>query len=296
MKKEIKRELNQLDYDARRQMLVQSIGGLETCQAFVKDSSKVLVDSDGIGYMETERYLDDPANWLEERAAFHENVVERELNLVRTLSERLQMVFNRPTVFVIRGNIGAGKTYLLRNHPMFAGVIDNEVSDTGVISPDKYKVWIRNDMANLCDLNHLQCHRESLSIRKKLEAVLWRERERSVIFDECLAWEDRARELIRLADETGRRMVIFDLDVPLKVSLDRVYQRDPNGESPCVPVEEVKKRFSGSRSVRKLLVGWAMGNERVDYHLFANGKPVFESVAGRQVGSIGVCNRLCSVK
>lgn len=264
------------DYSFRRRILALSNGVIKTYQAFVKDSWVLEPDPKGEKYEETEKYLDDDRNWLEERIAFHHQVVNRAFSLGVELSRRVMEKSGdkEPTVFMVRGNIGAGKTQALRTHPMFQALLDDNQEPTGVVSPDNLKSEIREDMGKNEEeyiLSHFQCHSESLVVERKLQAKLFSEPDLSMAFDERFAYMDRIEKLVGIAIKYRRKIKILDLDVPLEVSIIRNLKREPNGKDPCVPYGDIRDGFVKIRETREKLLR-LVDLSQVTYYLLSESK------------------------
>lgn len=272
----VEKKNGSFDYALRRRILALSNRDIETSEAFVKDSW--ILKPVGKTYDEIKNYLGDEQNWLEERVAFHNKVIEQAFIKCVGLSDRVnkRSGYRGPIVFLVRGNVGAGKTQALRTHPIFQPLLDDKQKPSGVVSPDEYKHEIREDMGMDGEeylINHLQCHSESLVIERKLQTKLFSKPGLSMAFDERFAIMKRIKNLVSLAIVNRKKIIILDLDVPLEVSIVRNLKRDPNGKDPCISYDTIKQGFIDIRTKRDELLSLIRDddsvNEHVTYYLLA---------------------------
>lgn len=262
------------DYSLRKRILILSGGAIQTYEAFVKDSW--ILDPLNITYEERETYLYDQQNWLEERVVFHNQIIGKAFNLGLSLSSRVREKMGHdyePKVFMVRGNIGAGKTQALRTHDMFLVILDEQGKPTGVISPDNFKGVIREEMgrhAGRHTISHFQSHEESLVIARRLEDQLFAEPGVSIAFDERFAYKDRIESLLEFAIKHGKNIEILDLDVPVEISIIRNLKRDSEGKDPCVPYDVIKDGFISIRQTRSLILEF-LDNTQITYYLLSEG-------------------------
>lgn len=284
---EAEKKAGSFDYQLRRKILTLSEGQIETYQAFVKDS---WILESGRTYEEVEAYLNFEENWIEERRLFHKEIVEDSIKRGVKLSERVKLASkdDQPKVFVVRGNIGAGKTTAMRNHLVFKPLLDEFEEPAGVVSADRYKADIREDMGkgeNDYAISHYQCHRESWALAMRVQERLFSIPGLSMAFDERFAYMTRITELIGSAVRNGRKIVILDLDVPLEISIVRTLKRNPKGVDPCVPYDQIRNGFIQIRNSRFGLEEIVDTTSEITYYLFSESKSTpLENIAEKNWG------------
>jgi hypothetical protein len=99
----------------------------------------------------------------------------------------------------------------------------------------------------------------------------------SILIDKRLAGVGDVAAYQKMAKDSGRRFVLYDVDAPLEVSLAGVLERQPGGADPLPPFEVVAGGFKAVRNDRKAVIGMFADPAFGDYKLFAT-KPSGERV------------------
>ena len=213
-------------------------------------------------WREVSARLDDPKEWHPERVLLHERIIEIMLEQADALSRRLRECESKkdqgPTVYCLRGVCGSGKTTVLLSGEI-EGVLDESGQPSGVLASDLIKVLLRNGRA----LSHIQVHDEASMLSRRLGGIL-HERAMlepySMVYDKLMAYKTDFEDVFHDASETGRKVVIFDMDVPLELSAVRVLAREKGGKHSNIDFKGVTDAFLAIRKNRSTLFGQIMKN------------------------------------
>ena len=226
---------------------IESNPGVKTFALFAADGYTFPDPSTGL---EFENAIDDPKHWQPERAAIQEEIVEKEIIGALALSESLRNAeANRgigPTIYAMRGLSAAGKTQAVKR---IEGVIIEDGETVGALSPDTAKRDLYAVSGGVTD----QIHKESGSIRRRVEGAMKSfalEMEISDIRDSVMKDDADIEVAIRDAEETERRLVMIDIDVPLEVSATRLLLRPKGGADPNPNPAYLSRAFGGIRGNR----------------------------------------------
>ena len=240
---EITGERNEVDYDRKIELL---LGDPNT------DTAKIfcLVDTTGLSKKERSTIYDNPENW-DGRRSLHERLKRENIQQALDLSKRLERENPRippPTIFALRGSPGAGKTTSLRKgNEMFKGILDEHGQPSGSLAPDVFK----GPLKEKGNLSSVQVHAESTMLGRSVKKEV-SNADTSVVFDKLMNEHADIEEMIESAKETGRKIAIMDIDVPLELSAVRVLGREKGGADPNVPFGAVGQAFQGIRGNREV--------------------------------------------
>ena len=206
--------------------------------------------------------LDDPKEWHPERVSLHEQIMAVMLERADALSRRLRECESKkdqgPTIYCLRGVCGSGKTTVLLSGEI-EGVLDEDGQPSGVLASDLIKALLRNRKT----LSHIQVHDEASMLSRRLGGIL-HERAMlepySVIYDKLMAYKTDFEDVFHDASETGRKVVIFDMDVPLELSAVRVLAREKGGKHSNIDFKGVADGFLAIRKNRSALFEQVMKN------------------------------------
>jgi len=266
----------------------------ELRKAILERSDGIIMTHEAYTYGETpqgntlDSFLDNPENWVTERRALHEQIVNEEYRKAVALSERLDDP--EPTIYALRGNTAAGKTTAVRNNEIFSKALDAKGQPSGAINPDTYKGGLRSAEAveGRQIVGHQQTHEEGSMLARKISEKITKS-ESSMVIDKRMNKEKNITELIKTAEGNGKKIKILDVDVPLEVSLVRVLGREIGGEDPTVPFGAVVEGFEGVRKNRASLLEQVANDPKIkDYVLMVadekgNSVKVAEKVDGKLV-------------
>ncbi len=264
-------------YALRREILKRSEGQILTHQAYT------YAEEIPQGH-ELDTFLDNPENWIPERREIHEVVVNQEYELAQQLSGRLDDA--EPTVYTLRGNTAAGKTTAVRANPSFTKALDSHGEPSGSINPDTYKGILRN--VEIEEGKHVvswqQSHEEGSMIARSIQSRI-SDSESSMVIDKRMAKSKNIDELMALAEKTGKKVKILDVDVPLELSLVRVIGRRVDGNAPTVPFDAIAEGFRDIRKSRAQLLQRAKEESGItEYVLMAAGEDGRSVEVARKVG------------
>ncbi|MEM7275078.1 MAG: zeta toxin family protein [Actinomycetota bacterium] len=183
-------------------------------------------------------FLLNPNNWTAERRALHDRLIDEAVAQAVIFDAA---VGGEPAIYAMRGNTAAGKTRAIRgNIPELEPAIEATADlPHRAINPDNFKVDLRAADADL-PLNSNQVHEESSILAERLRNEL-AARQRpdgqpiSFLVDQRLGRSRDVTALRRLAEQSGRRLHVYDVDAPLEVSLVGVLMRPPGGADPIPP-------------------------------------------------------------
>lgn len=229
----------------RKIELLSKNPNIYTCDVFC------FVDTTELSKEERSAIYDNPENWDGRRRELHEQIKREYIQQVLDLSSRLERENSGippPTIFALRGCPGAGKTTSLRRgHEMFAGILDEKGQPSGSLAPDVFKVPLKKEG----NLSSLQVHAESTMLARAIKREV-SNANTSVVFDKLMNEHADIEEMIESAKETGRKIAIMDIDVPLELSAVRVLGREKGGADPNIDFEGVAQGFRGIRENREV--------------------------------------------
>lgn len=265
-------------HDLRQEILKRSQGDLTSHDAYT-------YATEDIPAKQLDEYLADPKNWVPERRRLHQEIIDAELQKAKDLASRL----DKNVIYALRGNTAAGKTTALRSNPLFSRAGNTE----GAINPDTYKASLKAADAEpdgWQNVLHKQAHEEGSMLAKRIFETVQQTEDASMIIDKRLSKEKNIKELLDVAEASGKKLKFLDVDAPLETSLIRVLGREPGGADPLVPFDAVAGGFSEVRSNRLAMLDAAEKNDSIEtYTLYApgpDGKP--KLVASKEGGKIKV--------
>lgn len=217
-------------------------------------------------------YLDDPHNWHPERQKLHQELITDALQKASLFAEAIERTGREPTLFALRGNTASGKTRMANSSmPALAEAI--EESGGGCVNPDLFKVRLAK-VPGQPELTSASVHAESCVLADRLERELGglktaSGKPASMLVDKRLGGAHEVAAYMQLAQETGRKVELFDIDAPLERSLLGVLQRKPGGADPRPPYAAVSAGFSAVRGNRLQVIDQFLANPTLGtYHLY----------------------------
>jgi hypothetical protein len=213
------------------------------------------------------------AHWQPERLKLHDRLIGEATSGALKFAEAVERAQLPPTLFALRGNTAAGKTYMAKkSHPVLADALKAS-GGAGVINPDAFKPALR-DHSGPTRPSSERVHGESCVLADRLEEELKPMKTpsgapASMLVDKRLAQPGEIGAYLEMAEQTGRKMELCDIDAPLERSLAGVLMRTPEGDDPVPPYLAIAHGFTGVRGNRldvidKLLDKPDLGN----YQLF----------------------------
>ncbi len=201
-------------------------------------------------------YLAHPQNWRPERRQLHDRLIGDAKTAAQDFAEVIERGGHPPTLFALRGNTAAGKTRMAtQTIPVLANAL-KESGGAGCINPDIFKRSLAETPEG-AKLTSAQVHAESCILADRLEDELRLQKTASgaaisMLVDKRLAGAHEIDAYIKLAQETGRKIELCDIDAPLEQSLMGVLQRKPEGDAPGHPTLRLptdSRRFAGTGSM-----------------------------------------------
>jgi hypothetical protein len=218
------------------------------------------------------KYLADPRNWRPERQQLHDKLIEDSLRKASIFAEAIERSGRAPTLFALRGNTASGKTWMARSTlPILAEAIKE--SGGGCINPDVFKLRLGEGHGQH-ETTSLNLHAEACVLADRLERQLGglktaSGKPASMLVDKRLGGAHEVARYLKLAEETGRKVELYDIDTPLQRSLLGVLQRKPGGDAPRPPYPAVKAGFSAIRGNRPSIIDTLLARPRFGtYHLY----------------------------
>lgn len=248
-------------YGLRKEIVRRSNGEITTHEAYTYP----LVIPKGNNL---DAFLDNPDNWVPERRALQQQIIDQEYAKTLALSARLGDP--EPTVYALRGNTAAGKTTAIKKDELFRRALDEDGQPSGAINPDTYKTELKSSevVNGKQAVGHQQAHEEGSMIARKISGKI-ADSESSMVIDKRMNKAKNITELIALAERYGKGVKILDVDVPLETSLIRVLGRKIGGKDPTVPFDAVTEGFEGVRQNRAALIEQVINNPKIkDYALY----------------------------
>jgi len=258
--KRIKRDDEEIrgnSHELRSEILKRSKGKIQTHEAYTYGD---ITDLPGA---QRKAYLNEPSNWTEERQLLHAEIVTKELEKARALSERLGD--KAPTIYALRGNTAAGKTTLVKGAPKFQRSIDINGEPSGAINPDTYKEQLKSSerVFGREQITHFQSHNEGAMLARRIKKAIANS-DSSMIIDQRLNEAKDIVDLLQESEKTGKKLELLDIDSPLELSLVRVLSRKPGGTDPIPPFNAIAEGYDGVRKNRLALTEAAINSPQVE--------------------------------
>ena len=250
-------------------------------------TAKDTLDMFGVGEIPKDgnarwQYKNDPNHWTAERRALHDRLITKAKQQAQAFADATQK--GEPTIYAMRGNTAAGKTRAVSGGvPELAGPMakTKELPHRSV-NPDNFKADLIE--ASGGSMTSSQVHWESSMLAERLEGELLTMKTSdgkelgSMLIDKRLANAGDVSHYAKLAKDSGRKFVLYDVDAPLEVSLAGVLERVPGGADPLPPFDIVAGGFKGVRSNRQAVVDMFLADSSLGtYEIYgtrANGDRV----------------------
>lgn len=232
-------------------------GGLPTHQVYTKTLDPA--------EFENWEFLEKQSNWIPERARLHAKIVE--VNFIKALDLSRRLNTETPSVWAIRGNTGAGKTYTLTHDDDFSAALDEKGEVSGAINPDTFKGFLKNETPTI---SHVQIHKEGSALSYQYGQAIMQEALRAtmIIDMRLVKYEHVRNEVIKQAEFKHGHAMLMDIDTPLVTSMNRVLVRTLEGEDPIVPLEVIKQGYEDLRSERSRVLKEVQENETIALYKF----------------------------
>jgi len=245
-------------YELRTRCIEASNGKMSTLEAYTKSADPRYFVS---GFSDIARkYAENPNHWIPERVSLQARTLVKNVIESFSLSTKVEMQKSPPTLILLRGAPGSGKTHKVKNLSIFKGI-----GMKGSLSPDNFKA----DMRKGAPVNNVQSHTEGATLYAKTKKELELLTPKSMmVIDEVLGYPDQIEDWIAVAKETGRKIVLTDFDVPIALSAIRVLTRDPKVD-PCVPSSLLMTYGPVLRKYRMDIIHMAVESPEVEkYELY----------------------------
>lgn len=195
----------------------------------------------------------DPAS---ERQLLHRKLLAKATSNALRFAESLSDRGAPPGIYAMRGNTAVGKTRFVHSAMPVVGQALHS-ADGACVNPDLFKPPLRAQGAS--QLSSRQVHAESCVLADALEARLRDMKTAdgapaSMLIDKRLAYDGEIGRYSAMAQQTGRKMVLCDVDADLEQSLAGVLERPPGGADPLPPFLVVGAGFSAVRSQRLAVI------------------------------------------
>lgn len=206
--------------------------------------------------LDRRRYLSDPNHWVPERRALHNKLIADAIPKALKFAEAVRESGEEPAIYALRGNTAVGKTRMAATAiPVLASALNK--SGGGSVNPDVFKPPLRLKEGG--KLTSTQVHVESHVLSDRLEAQLRPLKTAgnapaSILVDKRLARTGEIEHYAGMARETGRKIVLCDIDAPLEKSLVGVLERHPDDNDPLPPYHAVGNGFSAVRANRAAVI------------------------------------------
>lgn len=274
--------LHGASYELRKEILKISQGSITTFEAYTY-AVEIPLDSS------LDDFLDDPNNWIPERLAIHQEIIDSEYHKVSALSERLGE--QEPTIYALRGNTASGKTTAIKTNEIFKKSLDQEGQTSGIISPDAYKTKLKKLEydSDKQAIGYSQVHEEGTMIARKILQKI-SSSQFSIIIDKRMKEEKNIRELLKISQELNKMIKILDIDISFEISLVRVLGRKIDQDNSTILFDVVAEGFRGIRQNRLSLLKEVRDNPTIKYYVLyiTDGKNNFLKVAEKINGELKI--------
>jgi hypothetical protein len=226
--------------------------------------------------------MEDPAHWNAERQALHTQLLAKARADAQKFADAAES--GEPTLYAMRGNTAAGKTRAVSGSvPELSGAMaKTKDAPYRAVNPDAFKPDLM--AATPGGATSTQVHAESSILATRHEKQLMDlktsdgKEAGSILIDKRLANVADVQHYAKMAKDSGRKFVLYDVDAPLEVSLAGVLERQPGGADPLPPFEIVASGFRAVRENRGPVIDLFLdGKIDGEYQLFAT-KPNGERV------------------
>lgn len=249
------------DY-AARQSLVADNRTLNTAEAYTRDPLPT-------GRAARHDYLANPENFLPERQALHNDILDQQLESARRLSDDLTGPNGEKNLILLRGNSGAGKSYGIQNLSGF------DISNPdGIINPDAIKSQLISADGGAASFN--QTAGEGAAVTSRAIDQLF-DHQLSGVIDKRFGTPGEIAPILERARAAGYNTTVLDFDTGLATSAERVLAREVGGDSPNVPFDAIAEGYQQARGERAAVAAL----ENIDhYSLFQDGNLIAQRVGG----------------
>jgi hypothetical protein len=206
--------------------------------------------------------LEKQSNWIPERAGHHTKIIKNSIIKASALSRRLNTEI--PSIWAVRGNTGAGKTYSISQDPQFFRALDEKGQPSGAINPDTFKAELKKETPSL---THAQLHTEGSALSYQYAETLGKEAiKATMIIDTRLAFHSDLKNSVLVPAKKRRgEALLLDIETPVITSINRVLTRSPTGEDPIVPLWAIKDGYFGIRAERNQILEEVKNNDTIQY-------------------------------
>jgi hypothetical protein len=224
-------------------------------------------------------YIKKPASWCPRRAEIHRQIIAQEMKKADAVSKRmLGASGGKPTVLMMRGNSGSGKTYTLQNsdHKAIRGLNVTKAGakgdPKGLLNPDDIKYLLASKYEG-GRATSSQVHPEGSMITETMVDAFFREK-KSMVLDKRFGQAKEVQdEVCAEAKRHGYRIVMIDLDASLDTSCKRVAKRELKGKAPNVEFKAVAHGFQEIRGDRPKIKKLCEDGDLDGYFLFKSDGP-----------------------
>jgi hypothetical protein len=191
----------------------------------------------------------------------------------------------------MRGNTAAGKTRAVAGSvpELATPMAKTKNLPHRSVNPDNFKSELIE--ASGGNLTSSQVHAESSMLAERLEGELLDMKTSdgkelgSMLIDKRLANAGDVAHYAKMAKDSGRKFVLYDVDAPLEVSLAGVLERVPGGADPLPPYDIVEGGFNGVRENRRAVVDMFTNDPSLGTYELYGTRPNGERVPAATVKS-----------
>lgn len=197
-----------------------------------------------------------PGKSSERQRALHLRLLDEATDQALKFAEAASARDAAPGIYAMRGNTAVGKSrFSTTAMPALGDAL--AAAGGGCVNPDLFKVPLRAHAH--VPLTSLQVHAESCGLADALEARLRDMKTAdgapaSMLIDKRLSYNGEIGRYSALAQQTGRKLTLCDIDTDLEKSLVGVLERSPGGADPLPPFLVVGAGFSAARSQRLAVI------------------------------------------
>lgn len=264
-------------YELRTRCLVASKGKMHSFEAYTYSTDKRYFENPFSAI--SRDYASVESHYIPERVALHAVVTQNYVIDMYALSRRFghQM---KPKIYALSGNTAVGKSYMSRKDPNFKEILDEHGEARGAINPDTVKALLRKEVDAV---TNQQIHIEGAALGVKIaEEIKEKALRTSIVIDERLGLTRTINPLIEMARQSGKELIIKDIDAPLELSVLRVLGRDVKFD-PCVPYGPIAGGYKAIREEREKVIKLVLeAPEVVSYELYVTDELGKSGLAARK--------------
>jgi hypothetical protein len=250
-----------------RKKLLQLCPNLTTIEAFILTRNQEEMKDQG--------HLENLANWTPESAAHSRRAIEKQLAAAAELAKEMSQTELKTKIIAGRGISGSGKSTILERK--VKAIVDARNLKDKILDPDNLKRMLKQ---HRCLVLNPQIHEEASAYFKMLFRKFVDEQRMNFVLDKrLLTLNDVKKNLVEPAKKLNCSVILIDLHVDLRTSINRLLARPKYGPQPCPELSDWLDAAIKNTQHRSDIIHYAMEEKTIaEYELYTSTK---QQVAAR---------------